>query len=1591
MAKALKGQFAKSQTVNTQGEFIGGREAVAAFGSEARFTPSAPVAQNVAADSSAYSLNTDLLADGGSERSGGGLGLSCPSGKELLLRFISQHGDSYSDSGESILLRGVTRGEINDEINPSVAVGGSFSGVIDIDGDLDNISVFLIAGQVYSVSLRGTGADPLFDSFLRVFNPAANGGAQVAIDDDGGNGLYSFLTFQATFTGQYVIQASSFNNNPNDALNLDTGGYTLNVIQRPAADPIGDTNATSVPLSLGTTFGFRETGAGANNNPLNQPGNPIGYPAGTFNGDSDRYSVTLQAGHFYQFKVAGGWDGQPGAENDTAIALYDSTGTAAGLLVFNDDVDAGNGDFSSALSFYAQTTGTYYFDVMAYAPGNAGYIIEFEDIDYAALDPLDSINWDSAENVPFVDVAGVPTAYVYFAVAGESFGELNDAGTGPRESFGWSDYEKQQVMLALEQFEHILGVNYEITTDSSLATFRLITTTSTEFGAYFYPQDPSYGDAQGIGAFNVDNLGWDPEDVGNVNSSGGLIQGGFAFSVILHEFGHAHGQSHPHDNGGGSDIMLGVTDIDSLGIFDLNQSVYTVMSYNDGWETHPDGHGALAGNGLPLGFRSDAGWQGTLSAFDIASLQQRYGVAPAYATGDNVYTLLDVNNEGTYYTTIWDTGGNDTIAYNGATRNAVIDLTAATIDYSPTGAGVISFVRTLPGETNAQAIKGGFTIANGVVIENATGGGGNDQLIGNAAANVLTGNGGNDNFAGRAGDDTIHGGAGTDTAYYDGNRADYTITAIITDGAITGFTVKDNNTAAPANSGNPIKVANEGTDTLDGVESLHFGNANFSLVGTVVVLDGDGAVVSVHTTIQAAIDAATTVAGYTIVAGAGTYAEDVNVTKGVRIEGANVGVAGDDTRGTETSVRSFTISTDDVTIDGVEVTGSANSAGVYVNAGSDNFSLVNSSLDGLTDAYGVLTGQVEGLDITDNLLVGYGIGIYVSGGGSTGEIHSNIFQGGGLEAVPATTNEGLYNGIILETSHVAVSDNTFDNMYYSSIVITPFGPDTVDLATFITGNDYPGTLAERVIFVYPTNDTHNVLGTEANEGFDAETAQLATGSGGYGYTSASTSFNGRGGNDYAWGGELADTFIGGSGSDQLFGKGGNDDLTGGTDNDLIDGGAGTDTAHIGGTLSYLDTVAGWAITSGVDGTDFVQNTEVVIDGGGQRNLLVRGTGYATLQAALTGASTGDYVRLATGSYTGIVNYSVGGLTVIAQPGAVQNNLTYATMSAFGITVLAASGADTITGSANNDTLNGGGGADVLNGGAGADYLDGGGAGAAHLNGGSGNDTIVVDADDLVGEAIAGGFDNVVAKVSYALNAGAEVEVLSTTNHGGTAAINLGGNEFGQVLVGNAGNNYLDGGGGADLLAGLGGDDVYIVDADDRVDEGAGGGYDNVAAKTSYVLEFGQQIEVLSTSNHGGTDAINLTGNDLNQVVIGNAGANVLNGGFGDDLLQGLGGADMFAFTTTPGAGNVDTIVDFLSGTDKIGLDDATFSGLTAGPLPAGAFVTGTAALDADDRIIYDSATGALYFDADGVGGVAMVQFATLSGLPALTAGDFTVI
>jgi Ca2+-binding RTX toxin-like protein len=123
------------------------------------------------------------------------------------------------------------------------------------------------------------------------------------------------------------------------------------------------------------------------------------------------------------------------------------------------------------------------------------------------------------------------------------------------------------------------------------------------------------------------------------------------------------------------------------------------------------------------------------------------------------------------------------------------------------------------------------------------------------------------------------------------------------------------------------------------------------------------------------------------------------------------------------------------------------------------------------------------------------------------------------------------------------------------------------------------------------------------------------------------------------------------------------------------------------------------------------------------------------------------------------------------------------------------------------------------------------------------------------------------------------------------------------------------------------------------------------------------------------------GGDLADTLDGGSNHDTLAGGAGNDSLIGGSGNDQFIFNTALGATNVDAIQAYNATNDTILLDDAVLTALgSSGTLAAGAFKASTAATDADDRIIYNAATGALLYDADGVGGVAAVQFATLTGV-----------
>jgi Ca2+-binding RTX toxin-like protein len=135
----------------------------------------------------------------------------------------------------------------------------------------------------------------------------------------------------------------------------------------------------------------------------------------------------------------------------------------------------------------------------------------------------------------------------------------------------------------------------------------------------------------------------------------------------------------------------------------------------------------------------------------------------------------------------------------------------------------------------------------------------------------------------------------------------------------------------------------------------------------------------------------------------------------------------------------------------------------------------------------------------------------------------------------------------------------------------------------------------------------------------------------------------------------------------------------------------------------------------------------------------------------------------------------------------------------------------------------------------------------------------------------------------------------------------------------------------------------------------------------------------------------INGNGGNDKINGGGGDDKLYGGSGKDALVGGSGKDMFVFNTKLGATNVDTIGDFSVKKDKIVLDDDVFKAGKVGDLSSGAFSTGTKAQDASDRIIYDKASGKLWYDADGSGSGKAVLFGVLDKGLNLTAGDFDII
>ncbi|WP_134497553.1 M10 family metallopeptidase C-terminal domain-containing protein [Microvirga pakistanensis] len=289
----------------------------------------------------------------------------------------------------------------------------------------------------------------------------------------------------------------------------------------------------------------------------------------------------------------------------------------------------------------------------------------------------------------------------------------------------WTLSDEQALMQAAQSLEAFCGVKFESTSSfegADVVWWRVYGGRFVDLdipGSFEHeaPVEPITGQQQSWGYL--------------VNLHDGFqsyVPGGLGFQTILGLAAQAVGLNWAHEEG-----MPGVDSPYDKGDFGFNASPYTLMSVNK----LPPNHS----------FYGNYGFLKTPSAIDVAALQAMYGANMTTATGNNQYVLPTANVQGTGWTTIWDAGGIDTISAAYSTLPVSINLNQASLNVGdPNAAGYFS---------RQMNVYGGFTIAKGTVIENATGGKGNDLIVGNAYANVIKGGLGNDTLKGLGGRDTF--------------------------------------------------------------------------------------------------------------------------------------------------------------------------------------------------------------------------------------------------------------------------------------------------------------------------------------------------------------------------------------------------------------------------------------------------------------------------------------------------------------------------------------------------------------------------------------------------------------------------------------------------------------------------------------------------------------------------------------------------------------------------------------------------------------------------------------------------------------------
>ncbi|KAF0162758.1 MAG: Hemolysin-type calcium-binding domain-containing protein [Rhodocyclaceae bacterium] len=913
-----------------------------------------------------------------------------------------------------------------------------------------------------------------------------------------------------------------------------------------------------------------------------------------------------------------------------------------------------------------------------------------------------------------------------------------------------------------------------------------------------------------------------------------------------------------------------------------------------------------------------------------------------------------------------------------------------------------NLVWTGDAETNGRFAltsgSGNDVLSGGAGNDDLNGGGGDDALFGGGGNDTLTGGAGNDLFAVESGSDRIMDfGNGTDTLSID---AGSTATIVTQDSLVaSGTTFTFNGSALEGNlvwtgdaetngrfvvaggSGNDVLSGGAGNDSLNGGggdDALFGGGGNDTLTG------GAG---NDLFAVESGTDRITDFGN-----GTDTLSIDAGATATILMQDAMV-AAGTTLTFDGSGLEGNLVWTGDAELDGTFAVTSGSGDDILTGGAGNDTLNGGAGNDALFGGYGddTLTGgagaDLFAVEFGSDIVTDYVNGTDFLGTGSGATAIINGLSGADTLNVANADNQGTIKVYGLAGNDVitgsvgsdfiagGADDDTLDGgagkdtvsfsgaaggvvVNLTAGTATGEGTDTLVLGSFeaVLGSNFADTITGytgAILHGKATDYTELLMGGGGDDtinGGSTDWGRFTTA--GYGSATGSVYAN------------LGTTAV------DMSGSGGPASVAAGT---ALDGQGGTDT------LLNVDGLAGGGfddiLVGGNSGNRIVQGVQVENFTGGAGNDIIAGNAAALTSLGAT-VNLGDFDRA---DYLSALS----AVTVDLSLNTATGGADVGTDTLYDINLVRGSNyADSLTGGNtlqnNQEAFEGAGGNDVINGGVGfdrADYRTATTGVTVNLHTGTATDGL-------------GGTDTLISIE------GVQGSDYNDTFFGSDTNVLI------EVFYGLAGNDTISGGGGEDKVD-------YRLDYDDN-----GDGLGVVVNLSDSTLSAGswqgdayaQVWANQATDGWGGTDFFfpdieDVRGTIYNDVIVGSADNNVFDAQSGNDSLTGGAGADYFVFNTTLNAAtNVDTIIDFEIASDQLRFDNGTgvytAIGIDGAFDPAAFYSANgaTTANDLSDRIIYDSATGNLYYDADGsAGGSSAVLFATLTGAPTLADTDLFVI